>query len=380
MMDRIEPAVPQRNRFDNIDLMETIAMLFVIVYHLSGPLPWFSSKPPAPGTPPASFINYLIMPLLSTCVPLFFFANGFLLFNRPFDLKKHMLRCLRTFVLTMVWACLTLLLLMPIEGEWLSPREFLSAIWLWKPGWLNHLWFMRALIGVYLLFPLMKTAFDHNRKVFYCWVAICVALVYGKSLLTMGLTSANFYVFHGHDHASFTFFDSFNPLSGSYPHAFSFFVLGGLAGDRLPAVKSALREKKYLRPPVLIALSVTATLCLSAWGMFVSSHTGKTWDTVWFGYDSVSTLINVLVIFLLTVNYKYSPGSPVSKYIRLVSANTIGIYFTHMIFVHLVDRFVQPKPFALGIPIDFFLGFCIMTLCMGITVLMKKIPLLKKLV
>lgn len=66
------------------------------------------------------YLNYLVRPILATCVPLFFFANGFLLISKPLDIKAHILKCIRLIVLTGIWAVINLLLMMPIREEWFS--------------------------------------------------------------------------------------------------------------------------------------------------------------------------------------------------------------------------------------------------------------------
>lgn len=65
-----------QKRYDNIDMIEFLGMLFVLVYH-SRTVEFNILKNPNVWT----YVNYLIRPILSTGVPLFLFANGFLLIN-----------------------------------------------------------------------------------------------------------------------------------------------------------------------------------------------------------------------------------------------------------------------------------------------------------
>ncbi len=74
---------PLPARYDSIDLIECIAMLFVVMYH-STTVPYDFNQSAY------ECVNYFIRAILSTCVPLFFFANGYLLINKKFDLKKHL--------------------------------------------------------------------------------------------------------------------------------------------------------------------------------------------------------------------------------------------------------------------------------------------------
>lgn len=78
------------DRWSYIDILECIGIIFVIMYHTS------TYNYDCLETNNALYVvRYLSRSLLSTCVPLFFFANGYLLFNRKFDLRKHIYKILK---------------------------------------------------------------------------------------------------------------------------------------------------------------------------------------------------------------------------------------------------------------------------------------------
>ena len=65
-------SIKNTKRIDNIDLLESIAMFFVIVYHTASDIPHNVLAE-------HSFVddrNYCVRSMLSTCVPLFFFCNA----------------------------------------------------------------------------------------------------------------------------------------------------------------------------------------------------------------------------------------------------------------------------------------------------------------
>ena len=91
-------AEQKSERWSYIDLMECIGMFFVIVYHtMTYQYNCIDASSPLP------FIRYYGQTILSTCVPIFFFTNGYLLFNRPLKLKKHIKRMLKIILLTWTW-------------------------------------------------------------------------------------------------------------------------------------------------------------------------------------------------------------------------------------------------------------------------------------
>ena len=72
-----------KKRYSYLDLLKCIAMYGVVFYH--GAIPWL----PVLTDTPMSYVNYFIMAILSMSVPVFFFVNGFLMFGKNFDMKRH---------------------------------------------------------------------------------------------------------------------------------------------------------------------------------------------------------------------------------------------------------------------------------------------------
>lgn len=70
-------------RWEYLDILKCIGIIFVIIYHSTiYNYNWIAS----PNI--THYLRYFLTTLLSTCVPLFFFTNGYLLLNKDFDLKK----------------------------------------------------------------------------------------------------------------------------------------------------------------------------------------------------------------------------------------------------------------------------------------------------
>ena len=70
------------------DLLKSVSIFMVVFYHCFTAPIWAASESFA------CFGNYLVKSLLCISIPLFFLVNGGLLFNRPFTLKKHVLKML----------------------------------------------------------------------------------------------------------------------------------------------------------------------------------------------------------------------------------------------------------------------------------------------
>lgn len=356
--------ITSKNRWHYIDLMKCIGMLFVIAYHSSTySCSWMDTGEAL------SFLRYFFSTILSTCVPLFFFANGYLLLNKPFALKKHITKIVKIIFLTVLWGIIVIALLMPIENEYLSLGEFISYLWTWHQGWINYLWYMGALVCIYVFFPLLKTTFDADKRAFVCFTVICAILTFGNTFISdsASITLNIFKLYEGTGRVNF--FSKFNPFRDICGYSFVYFCVGGLAHDAKERIEKISARKRISAATLVIVLSCFG---LFVTGIFLSKFSGTTWDVVWNGYDTVFTFTNVIMLFVLSLSYKGE-----CKLIRSIAENTLGIYFMHEVFIHLTRKYVINFPvFSTFIGCVIY-AFAIMLLCLFVTKIMLKTPLIK---
>ena len=320
----------EKERFHSIDLMEFLGMLFVLIYHAT----LFPYNFMAGSGEGLYYFNYILRGLLSTCVPMFFFANGFLLFGAELDLKKHLLKMLRLVAVTVLGGAVILVPIMFMEHEILSPAGFFNALWTWRQGWINHLWFMGALVCVYVFFPLLKTAFDHSKRAFIWFTAVAAALTFGNTLLCAGGTVLLDVLGRGDHLVDFSVFNIFDPFRGIFGYAFVYFCAGGLVRWQTPRMQALMARARGRMNAGAIAVLVLETACLGLWGIYCSRLSGALWDNVWEGYDTVFTFAGVLAMFVLCQNYRAAHRW--GRAIRLVSENTLGIFIFHIVFSRLM--------------------------------------------
>ena len=323
-----------RKRYDNIDLLETIAMFCVISYHMTSDGITVNFDILGVGTP-ATYINYIIMSVLSICVPLFFFTNGFLLINKPFSLKKHLLKMARLLILGTVWAIIDSLIIMAINGEWVSVKEFVLFLWDMKIGWMNHLWFIGALICVYLFLPLIKLAADKYVRYFNYWVILCVIFILGNMFIVEALRMAGFVLTGRLIYIPDNIFHIVNPFRGVYGQAFLYFAIGSFFGLHQEKIHKWTDSRKFINTFTLTALFIVSAALLGLFGIFVCHYRNEFWDHVFGGYNTVFTAVNVLVLYELSRKYRFK-GNILNRYIRTVSQCSLGIFLMHMIFIALI--------------------------------------------
>lgn len=210
-------------RHHNIDLLECIAIFFVVILH-SNLDNWDWMKCPSTLT----YLRYYIRTLLAVCVPIFFFCNGYLLLNREFNLKKHIQKSIKLSIITLIWAAIGIIQYMYANSRILSIKEIYISIRDWSiGGWISHYWYMGILICIYVFFPIVKYVYDNERILFNYFVIISAILTFGnKAVCNVASMMANIFL-NKQIYIKINIFLSFNPFRNLYWYTFVYFAMGG---------------------------------------------------------------------------------------------------------------------------------------------------------
>lgn len=364
----MESANNRTTRLAHIDLLKSLAIWFVLLYH--GTL---YANVVYPNMPTQYVLRFFSRTILSTCVPLFFFASGYLLLKRPLNLKKHSFRTLRLAAVTCFWILFLLAVLQPYFGEYHNWAELRQSVWELRGGWNNQLWYMGVLIGIYLLLPLLKRTFDADRMSFYWFAAAAAFLVFGSSLVDLTVTvfdivvKKEFFLFQN----NLPVFRLMNPFGGTAGLGIAYFCLGGVACSL---------EERLLKIPALwrnLAAVTGLLVCCGTLGMLgwrFSLYLGVLWDVVWYGYVTVFTAGNTLCLYVLSLNLNREV-----PLLRVISANTLGIYLVHDLIHKLISPMVVTIEGASTLPGTVIYCTALLGLTLGICLVLKKIPLVKHL-
>lgn len=352
-------------RVHNVDLLKTLAIFFVVVYHGLIIKQDFLAAPSF-----ETYFNFFLITILSTGVPLFFFCNGFLLFNKPLDLKKHIFKVIHLLIVTAIWALLTIALMMLTDNVRFTPVQFFKAFLDMKQDMIGYLWFMGALVCIQLLFPVLKGAFDSSKTSILYLAVISYIIPLGIMCIERVCSAVV------HDSAG-VYFGMFNPFSGLIAYSFTYFCLGGLAGFYQEEIKQKIEEKHVNAKLIAAGAIVVSCVCLAAYGVLKSKKMNAVWDMVFASYDSIFTIVNVLAIYVLSLSYKPEEGSAAASAVRLVGMNTLGIYLIHEIFMHMLTKRLIQIPWCTNIVVNIVYAVVLICICTAISWLIKKIPLLK---
>lgn len=360
MSDKRSPA--RAKRMDGLDLMKALGILMVLSLHV--PL-WDVDFIVAPTISRA--VQYALR-LVSEGVPVFVAVNGFLLLGKDgFDLKAHLKKTLRLFILTLMWCAILAVagMLLARERELFTVRAVLNYIAGTKVNakYTGVLWYMQNLLAVYLLFPALKLLYDERFDVFK-WLFVVVAIfTVGLGTVELVRDVLDLYVGTTLLTRFIAFARRFSPLGDGW-YLF-YFMLGGMVRANWDAMKKH-------RVPLAVA-GIVSWPWAFYFGFGMSRRLGEVYNPA-FNYGSLFMACFVVGLFALTLPYE-SKG-PIGRFAASVGKNTFGIYLSHYLFIFAVARFFTPDtaPERVLAFIVVFAGSYLFT------VVVRRIPGLKKLI
>jgi surface polysaccharide O-acyltransferase-like enzyme len=320
-----------------------------------------------------NFINYLhyyIKSLFSICVPIFFFVNGLLLLNKPLNLKRHVYRTIQILFISIIWGFLTVFLLMIIRKDYLSLIDILKAVVILPVGWGNHLWYLKALVIIYSIFPLIKLSYDSNKVIFYYFLCLVFILTFGNNFILIVVNILEYVMGKNYIIDTFDFFMNINIFHGIHGYSIGYFLIGGL----FLYYKEALYKR--LNKIIIVLIIMSSLFFLTIYGIIMTKSNGELFDVVFDGYATIFTVLNVLGVSCLIMNYR-STGI-VGKIIRIIGENTLGIYLLHVFIGTLLMPIYKSIDISTNLLINMLFAFIILMFSCMATLALKKIPLFRQ--
>lgn len=370
-------------RIDYLDILKAIAIFLVVFCH-------FVLLSPTVGA-------NLFMSACWMAVPIFFMVNGALLFARPLNIKKHLKKTVGVYGVLVVWKLIYMLAVPSLTAGSLEGRtagEIFNYLFLFGelPGVINgHLWFIEALLAVYVVFPLFRILFDWeiqdggekpgnakpgaHRLTWFFAIASLVCTNGFHSFEVMGNMMRKAALPFTVSPASLVAFQPF----GKYGNMLGFFLLGALLADRKKPVFGT-----YFRQRLTGAVMLAGGL-FAQWGVkqFLSGQAA--WDGILMqeGYRHVPVIFMAVGIFLIfkDVNMKQKW---VAVPVRAVASRTLGIFYLHWLFgwmlVNPLAGWLMSCNMAFSVGTNVLKNFILMVPAFLVTLFLERIPLVKKLV
>ena len=297
-------------------------------------------------------------------VPLFVMISGALMLdeNYSFSNKKlisHIKKMILFFVFWSAVYCIICEIADPVllKHESLSIRHLIGCF-VEGPA---HLWFVYMIVGLYLILPLLRLWVKKENKT-YVEYFIILSLIFAVLIPQIISVGSNYS----------SIFEKINDIFEKqlylqYVGGFTvYFILGWYLHNFDFKYKTII----YILGIVGFLVSVFSTYILSV-------STGK--YTPMHGSLTINIFFQTAAVFLF-VQTRYAERSPLYKMVGIVSKNSLGIYAVHLLIINMIYKalsFVGLNNAIITIPIMFIGSF---VLSCAVSMVCRKIPVLKKLV
>jgi surface polysaccharide O-acyltransferase-like enzyme len=334
------------------DLIRVVAMVLVVVVHVSGQITNAWGKVPNDQW----IIANIYGGIARVCVPLFFMISGYLLLPRSEILRTfYAKRITRVLIPLIVWSLIYLGWFCGTHPNTCTP----SLAWnlLLVKGTYYHLWFLYSLLGIYLILPILRLLVkaDADRKIL--WYLIGLWLIF-QPIFMMAHRFWNFNI-------------KLNaPLATGFV---GFFVLGYLLGEM------TLSRIRIILSAVIWILGTLLTIL----GTYLFTREAGQFDGFFYDFISINVTFASAAAFILLrwiAERKLLVFSNVQTIIRVLAVSTFGIYLIHVMVIELLGWIPR-------VPINSFMGNAIWSIPLvstGVFLLsfvvvriFQKIPILK---
>jgi len=138
-------------------------------------------------------------------------------------------------------------------------------------------------------------------------------------------------------------------------------------------------EKKQTFPYLgkLKGLAIVMVILQLLYGIMMSKTNGEPYDLVWYSYSSIPVALACTVIFLR--NYQINVNPLMMRLLRLIGSNTLGILLLHRFVGASLYPWYQGLSCSDRIIPNLIFAAVICVVSLGATLLLKKVPVLRRL-
>lgn len=353
------PAPSGAGRSLSLDFLKGFSILMVVFFHNLQ-------------LNPASVADNLFVLAGNAAVPCFFLVSGTLFFTRPFDMKKHIRRCVQLYLVMVVWRILYLLFYHGLGASVPGSLRTLASYLLFFQDIdgvsTSHFWFIDALLTVMLIAPLLKYCRDTNRRLTLYLMALL--FLFNQLLADGNLLLALAARLLGKPAPDISQFAEISPFSLRHSNYMLYYLLGAELyerKDRFSGRTAGLMAAGGLAGLLIIKYLQSGTF---RWqGLHITS-----------GYYWISTMLLAGGMYLLANRLPLAPGSPLSLFAKTAGTSTLGIFYLHIPLITLLTPalFDRLAPWN-GWIVNMAESLLIMLISCVIVRICRKIPVVSRL-
>lgn len=240
----------------------------------------------------------------------------------------------------------------------------------------DSMWFMSAYIAVMIFYPisyyLIQSAIGMKLYIY-----IMILLLFGGMIIP----TLNYWIYYIGKINPFEIPNAskmlqLNPF-GNYSHMLFYFLLGGII------FKYRNREIEWFKRKKKEWISTSAIL-IGLFGLVVAKYvqTGSLkWMNIYLesGYSHIFTLVLSVGIYFFVMNLKDSQIN--YKIGKIIGRNTMGIYYMHIPAIYVINQMVSKAGWEHNSLLSHTIRtVLVVVICSCLTIFIKKIPVIKRLV
>lgn len=340
----------------NIDILRIFACFMVLILHVAGHN-WGKTEPESFAWQVFNVYDILVR----SAVPLFFMISGKLFLARDEISVKRLFskNILKLVLVYFFWSLLYAVDSMGIR-ELIASRD-ISRLFTTTVAGKYHLWYLPALVSVYLLIPVFiaMKGYKGGRILDYAAAIFFIFGILRYSVLLLPL-----------DQRVKDILLKFNFTFDSYC---GYFLMGHILDK--------YKEKMKKIPSVVLMLIFVLTAAVTALASsYLSLKAGEGVSTLYNNFF-ISTFLEASAIFLLFLRIPaFEVKRPLGKIIEKVSSYTFFVYLFHPYVIEHLDLWLGFDSLsfnpALSVPT---IALLLMVICMTIAFVLDRIPVIKKL-
>lgn len=343
------------NKKINIEFIRIFAIALTIMIHVSNVYIYSFEKI----TNFDFLISIIYNSIARICVPLFFMISGIFLIKQEYNRQKYFNRIKKFVCILLIWSIIYYLINNNFKITNLTStiiNSFLNANMTSR-----HLWFMYAIIGIYIALPFIQNMCKNLTKEQENIFLILWAILSGFAVIYVPvariITKTNVDITYP------------IPIINS-AYYLGYFISGHILYERFKDSKTSKSKNIFL-----ISYYILSTLVTILSTYFISIIEKKVFDSMMW-YRSIFTIIATVSIFILVViNEKKIKSSIILK----LSKYSFGIYLIHMIFLKIIKSnlsIIDLNP-IISIPL---ITIIIYILSLLSCLIIKKIPIIKNII
>lgn len=293
-----------------IDYVRVFATFCVIFLHSAAPLLYKYNELPETDWWVGNFYDSLGR----TCVPLFFMISGYLLLETNEDLKLFFQKRIKKIVIPLLaWSLIYIFWRVYYESS--SRLSFFSFYSIAISPAYYHLWFLYAIIGIYLFMPILRVIVSNTSRTIL------------KYYLFLWFFAVSFIPFLEKETGLKSNIDllSISGFSG-------YLVMGLLLGKYRASTKVTI---------YLVVIFIACSIITAVGTYFLTIRNNGFLSEYFYGYQSPNVIIASAAVFViikyLIENYIVFQCSMAVPIIKSLSSASFGVYLIHAIFLYLLS-------------------------------------------